>query len=69
MTRNAGDLFGGRDLSNGVTTTLAIKGTTLFAKVTLQVDPFQESGNSIDSRAASGESDFSTAPAGTAIPA
>jgi hypothetical protein len=41
-------------------TTLAIKDTTLFAKVTLQVDPFQESGNSIESRTASGESDFST---------
>jgi len=40
MTRNAGDLSEGRIQPNGVTTTLAIKDTTLFAKVTLQVDPF-----------------------------
>ena len=55
MTRHAGDLAEGRIQPDRVTATLAIKYTTLFAEVTLQVDPFHESGNSIDSRKASGE--------------
>ena len=41
-----------------MTATLAIKQAALLAQGALQVDPFHGSGNSIDSRDASGERVF-----------
>ena len=60
MARDAGDLTHRRIQPYGMPATLAIKETTLFAQVTLQVNPLHASGSSMISRTASGERFFST---------
>ena len=59
MAGDAGDLALRRVQPYGVPTTLAIKETTLFAQVALQVDPLHGSASSMISRTASDERSFS----------